>query len=279
MLVAWWCQTQGKHHSSQQSGSNSEQLALPSITATDALQRQGVFLQGLISWWVDWNGSPTKYGWSWLTSPTSTWYHSSHGLFEQKNPPFSVAFFPGWPPALRGKKWFTFHEQPLSGESRLALETLQRSGAFATLHAAVAYLQVKVRIGKDGSMKLEVVVCEWCKMWGTFPKTTVKRVFPNLEVAGWSLTEACDSSTFCAGSASFLLGGFETARIWVDFLCLNMSNLWSHFDFKGFPWEAPLRTTLWSWSRGLTLCCCSAEGGNRKSQWLICRRVLFVQKM
>lgn len=196
-----------------------------------------------------------------------------------KNPPFSVAFFPGWPPALRGKKWFTFHEQPLSGESRLALETLQRSGAFATLHAAVAYLQVKVRIGKDGSMKLEVVVCEWCKMWGTFPKTTVKRVFPNLEVAGWSLTEACDSSTFCAGSASFLLGGFETARIWVDFLCLNMSNLWSHFDFKGFPWEAPLRTTLWSWSRGLTLCCCSAEGGNRKSQWLICRRVLFVQKM
>ena len=49
----------------------------------------------------------------------------------------------GWPPALHGKKWFTFHEQPLSGESRLALETLQRSGAFATLHAAVAYLQVK----------------------------------------------------------------------------------------------------------------------------------------
>ena len=106
------------------------------------------------------------------------------GCLNKKTHLFPLAFFPGWPPALRGKKWFTFHERPLSGESRLALETLQRSGAFATLHAAVAYLQVKVRIGKDGSMKLEVVVCEWCNMWGTFPKTTVKRVFSILEVAG-----------------------------------------------------------------------------------------------
>lgn len=49
----------------------------------------------------------------------------------------------GWPPALRGKKWFTFHERPLQPSSRAALETLQRSGALSTLHAAVAYLQLE----------------------------------------------------------------------------------------------------------------------------------------
>ena len=54
------------------------------------------------------------------------------------------SFFPaGWPPALRGKKWFTFHERPLQPSSRAALETLQRSGALSTLYAAVAYLQLE----------------------------------------------------------------------------------------------------------------------------------------
>lgn len=49
----------------------------------------------------------------------------------------------GWPPALRGKKWFTFHERPLSAESRQALEALQRSGSCSTLHAGVAYFQLE----------------------------------------------------------------------------------------------------------------------------------------
>lgn len=49
----------------------------------------------------------------------------------------------GWPPALRGKKWFTFHERPLQPSTRAALETLQRNGSFSTLHAAVAYLQLE----------------------------------------------------------------------------------------------------------------------------------------
>ena len=54
----------------------------------------------------------------------------------------------GWPPALRGKKWFTFHERPLQPSTRAALETLQRNGSFSTLHAAVAYLQLEEwRIG------------------------------------------------------------------------------------------------------------------------------------
>eukprot|EP00435_Cladocopium_sp_Y103_P030006 s802_g7.t1 len=49
----------------------------------------------------------------------------------------------GWPPALRGKKWFTFHERPLQPSTRAALEMLRRNGSLATLHAAVAYLQLE----------------------------------------------------------------------------------------------------------------------------------------
>eukprot|EP00931_Biecheleriopsis_adriatica_P066648 TRINITY_DN40954_c0_g1_i1.p1 TRINITY_DN40954_c0_g1~~TRINITY_DN40954_c0_g1_i1.p1 ORF type:complete len:1818 (+),score=330.36 TRINITY_DN40954_c0_g1_i1:54-5507(+) len=45
----------------------------------------------------------------------------------------------GWPPALRGKTWFTFHERPLSRQSISALEVLQTKGLFQSVNAAVVY--------------------------------------------------------------------------------------------------------------------------------------------
>ncbi|CAJ1428900.1 unnamed protein product, partial [Effrenium voratum] len=53
-----------------------------------------------------------------------------------------LAHCKGWPPALRGKKWFTFHERPLSAESLHALQALQRQGAISTVHMAVAYFHL-----------------------------------------------------------------------------------------------------------------------------------------
>lgn len=44
---------------------------------------------------------------------------------------------------MKGKKWFTFHERPLSAESRATLEQLQKKGLISTLHAAVAYVHLE----------------------------------------------------------------------------------------------------------------------------------------
>lgn len=85
----------------------------------------------------------------------------------------------GWPPQLRGKQWFKFHEKPITSESLSAIRGLERKGYLQTLSVGVIYTQLPGILAGDkeamqalilqqlsccGAEALENAFVSWCEL-------------------------------------------------------------------------------------------------------------------